>query len=651
MDRRTLGMWLWAGLAGCGGAAPAVEAPPAARAGEGAKAAASSQAASVTAAPRCARRRSGEARSSGERQGSTAALVKIGGRTIAYTADGDDDAIHTFDVDRATELAVTPLSGEPAQILVLADGRVAVTIKSANRVAIFEPGEHPEDPLAPLCDAAAPAEPWGLAETPDGARLVVTHGFGRALTVLDTASLATIAQRPLARDPRGVALDDDGRRAFITHMVGARVSVVDLADPMAPVHTVFLRPNEVGHRAGTQGFAIARVAAAGGAPARIFAPITAVSPGPREISFGYGGSLDTPTTMPLVAVIDPVAERVIGGGRRVDAGHHRRDCLLPRAAAATTNGTVLVACQGIDALVELDARSLDPVSVERRRFRVPSGPTGVAFDAARGRAVVWSQFARELAIVDLSAAAPRGESAPIVAAVKRVPAARKAIAHLTPQQERGRALFHATDDPRLSRDGRACASCHPDGRDDALTWSTPEGPRQTIMLAGRVAESAPYGWFGKNRSLRHHVVQSMARLGGSGLSGAKDRADLDALLAYLPAMRGPTIERAALDPDRARLAARGREVFRDAKLGCTRCHFGGGHDGARHDVKSGNVDERSLMFDTPSLRFVGGTAPYFHDGRYATMEELLEKSDGRMGHTIQVPRSDLVALAAYLEQM
>ena len=31
---------------------------------------------------------------------------------------------------------------------------------------------------------------------------------------------------------------------------------------------------------------------------------------------------------------------------------------------------------------------------------------------------------------------------------------------------------------RLSGDGRACASCHPDGRDDGLVWSTPNGPRQ-----------------------------------------------------------------------------------------------------------------------------------------------------------------------------
>src|SRR6185312_14051808 len=98
---------------------------------------------------------------------------------------------------------------------------------------------------------------------------------------------------------------------------------------------------------------------------------------------------------------------------------------------------------------------------------------------------------------------------------------------------RGRALFHTTDDPRISRDGRACASCHPEGREDSLTWSTPDGPRQTIMLAGRLEGSAPYGWFGKNGSVRTHVSQTFARLGGTGLTGEKGRADLDALIAWL----------------------------------------------------------------------------------------------------------------------
>src|SRR5206468_3441016 len=109
--------------------------------------------------------------------------------------------------------------------------------------------------------------------------------------------------------------------------------------------------------------------------------------------------------------------------------------------------------------------------------------------------VVWSQFDRQLAIVSLGAAD---------AAVAIVQPTWTKESKLSAELAFGRKLFHHTDDPRISQDGRACASCHPDGREDALTWSTPEGPRQTIMLAGRVAASAPYGWIGAHRDIKEH---------------------------------------------------------------------------------------------------------------------------------------------------
>jgi hypothetical protein len=661
MKRQTLIGWAAAALAGCGGAAPAVDPPRASSAPAPEVHAAQAEPAEVPRPTGCARRRpgTGAVRAGEGRQGGAVVLARMGASTIAYAADEDDDAIHTFDVGAAAELAVTPLPGPPAQILVLADGRVAATMPRDNRVVLLEPAERAGAPLEILCETATAAEPWGLAATPDGARIVVTSAWGHTLSVLDAGSLETVLRVDLAREPRGVLVDDDGRRAFVAHLVGGRVSVVDLAGAAQPVHDVTLIPDDAeprgrarvrdpgdhavsGHPT-SQGYALARVAVQPGAPGRVLAPVASMDPGPPVASLTYGGSPDTRTLTPLVAVIDPVAERVLPRTRRVDFTTHRRECLVPRAAAATDGGGILVACQGIDALVELDARSLDPVGVERRRFDVPAGPTGVAVDAEHRRAVVWSQFAHELAVVDLAA----GSRPP----AQRIPAARKLASRFSAKEQIGRRIFYLTDDPRISRDGRACASCHPDGRDDSLTWSTPDGPRQTIMLAGRVAGSEPYGWFGNNKSLRDHVAQSFKRLGGTGLLGDRDRDDFEGLLAYVAAMPAPRTAGAVRDPAHVALAARGRQVFLDPALGCSTCHLGGGTDRTAHDVQSGNVIESSLRFDTPSLRFVGGTAPYFHDGRYPTLEALLERSDGKMGHTIGLPRPDLLALVAYLEDL
>jgi cytochrome c peroxidase len=74
-------------------------------------------------------------------------------------------------------------------------------------------------------------------------------------------------------------------------------------------------------------------------------------------------------------------------------------------------------------------------------------------------------------------------------------------------------------------------------------------------------------------------------------------------------------------------------------------------DGNRHDVGSRSRSDPRRSFDTPSLRFVGGTGPYFHDGRYPTLRALLLASDGKMGHTAQLSPHELEALEAYLKTL
>ncbi len=68
-------------------------------------------------------------------------------------------------------------------------------------------------------------------------------------------------------------------------------------------------------------------------------------------------------------------------------------------------------------------------------------------------------------------------------------------------------------------------------------------------------------------------------------------------------------------------------------------------DGTVHDVSSG------IALETPSLRFVAGTPPYFHDGRYATLRDLIAGSAGKMGETKHLGEDDLAALEAYIKTL
>ena len=46
-----------------------------------------------------------------------------------------------------------------------------------------------------------------------------------------------------------------------------------------------------------------------------------------------------------------------------------------------------------------------------------------------------------------------------------------------------------------------------------------------------------------------------------------------------------------------------------------------------------------------------GAGPWFHDGRYATLKDLLKSSDGKMGKTKHLSEADLDALEAYLRSI
>ncbi len=589
------------------------------------------------------------------RQSGTVALARFGERTVAFVADEDSRAVIAVDVESRAELASTPLGAAPSQLLLTTDGRVIVALRDAGKVAVLEP-TGPEKGLSLRCAVDAAAEPVALALSPDEGTLLVTSGWGHALGGFDAGSLDKRFEVDLPREPRAVVIGEDGKTAFVSHAVGARMSAIDLAGPAHAVTNIALlggrSPMDSPDRSpvsSCQGYALARSISPAG---RVLAPQVLVTPGdPEQRAAGYGDE-NTPTEEPSVAVVDegtaqPLAASLQGALEQrmfedMRGGQVQRhaECLLPRAAMVDPRSrTLFVTCFGIDAVIAYDASAASPALAEMRRFEVGAGPSGIALDAAHDRAVVWSQFDRSLGLVPLGAPSLTREMAKATLPSERVALAPTKFPH---EIAVGRQLFHAVNDGRISADGRACASCHPDGRDDALTWATPDGPRRTSMLQGRLEGTAPYGWSGSGKTLREHVGHTFERLNGSGLRGA----ELDSLLAYVQGLRPPAAHGGKAE--RAQLA-RGEAVFRSAEAGCAGCHRDAAvlTDNKVHDIGSKGRADRDAGFDTPSLRFVAARAPYFHDGRYASLHALL-RSNEKMGSTRHLSEADLQALEAYL---
>ena len=141
------------------------------------------------------------------------------------------------------------------------------------------------------------------------------------------------------------------------------------------------------------------------------------------------------------------------------------------------------------------------------------------------------------------------------------------------------------------------------------------------------------------------MQSTMKNLEGTGLAPA----DQDALAAFLRSLKGPPTPWHVLTDEEAR----GRDVFASSDAQCSSCHEPK-NDFTDHDtpdVRSATGADAKKEFLVPSLAGVGGTAPYFHDGRYASLEQLIDRCDGTMGSTKQLSATDKKSLAAYLRTL
>src|SRR6185436_305617 len=233
----------------------------------------------------------------------------------------------------------------------------------------------------------------------------------------------------------------------------------------------------------------------------------------------------------------------------------------------------------------------------------------------------------------------------------------------------GQQLFF---DPRLSGEGRmACASCH--RPESGFTEGTPAGGRVCPSL-WNVAYQDKLFWDGTASTLERAAAGMWRFALAPGKSGKPSTTDVAVRLGAVEGYRSqfqsvfaedPTTENipkalAAFlrtlvttrsrwlrfrDGDQKALprdARRGWALF-DGKARCTTCHngvlltdqqfhnVGIGMSAEKPDLGRGNIvreDRYRGAFKTPSLVDIPRTAPYFHDGSAATLEEAVDVMAG-----------------------
>jgi len=544
------------------------------------------------------------------------------GRTL-YVANRDARELAWLDVAGGKVTARVPLPGEPTGLAVSPDGlTLYVACADAGSVVAVLSAASPRLTATIVVGHTA----TGLAVSPDGRRLYVPNRFGNDVSVVDPGAEREIARVAVGREPVGAAVTPDGQSVVVIHHLPDGPSgAFPVASAVTFVDAETLAAEAVRLPNGSHSLRDVCVS-----PDGRYAYATHLVANFELVAGNVaGGWMNQNALSVLDAQRKKLVDTVFLDEIDLGAGN-------PWGVACTGNGaTICVAHAGSRELVALDAaglmRMLDDghgdapvvggipyhsgVTASLGR-RIPLEGLGT-----RGLAVIGSKvyvaglFSDTLDVVDLNS--PGGEH--------------RGLVRLGPEpwlstERRGEMLFH--DAVICYQHWQSCASCHPDARADGLNWDLLNdgvgNPKNTksLLLAhatppAMAAGVRPTAEAGVRAGLEHILF---AELFG------EDAAAIDEYLRSLQPAPSPRLVDGRLSP----AAERGRILFGSRRVGCDVCHPPPLYtDLKMHDVGTrGHYDLRA-DFDTPTLVEVWRTAPYLHDGRYATVKKLLQ--EGRHG--------------------
>ncbi|NUO52698.1 MAG: c-type cytochrome [Polyangiaceae bacterium] len=543
-----------------------------------------------------------------------------------------------------------PLSG--GTLLITNDGTAVAADPDRDRVMLVQiPAGEPREVLLSPGD-----EPGRSVEDALG-RVHVALRRGGAIATIDLATGAVVARREVCGAPRGIAYDAAADFLHVACAGGELVSLSasDLVAP--PVATRIIQPDlrdvvVAGDRllvSTLRGAQVLSISLAG-------APTVTMQPAPST-SNDFEGN--------LVNFAPSVGWRMIPTGDGTALMAHAMAQTDPidmddeMGTAYMGGGPSLVRSE----LSVITSGALDQLRVPDLEFT--SLPVDLARSASTGRVAVLDPlhgvFEYDATRLGIDAAIGIGftEGASAIAYApngllvvqSREPAGLSMLENGVvisaielggaPRVDTGFELFHGQGSA-MSASGLACASCHPEGREDGHVWQFSDvGARRTQSLAGTLAGTAPFHWEGDLATLEALLDEVMMRRMGA-LPQSAERTD--ALRTWLESI--PPVHTAPALASGTGDVERGRALFGSEETLCTSCHSGPSQTNAT-TVYVGT----GVALQVPSLAGLGTRAPYMHDGCAATLFDRFrpECGGGDMhGFTSHLGEADIRDLVAYM---
>jgi DNA-binding beta-propeller fold protein YncE len=554
-------------------------------------------------------------------------VVSPDGKTLFIALDDVDEVVEA-DVASLTVTRRAKVPGGPFGLALDAAGqRLFVACPHQDRVAVLDMLD-----LKEQASIAVGIRPTDVAycQTPAGERLIVPNSGSDDISVLSVSPLSELVRTAAGREPYAVAVSGDGRRVCVANRVAVHdqmlsppASEVTVLDP-ANGHVLDRQKLYSAHLAEgitqvpTRGWVLNSLVRV-----RNLVPITQVKDG-WVMSSGVAISQDDGevTQIPLdeanAYFSDPSGIVASPDGKRAYVASGGADVVtvldLDWLSAWLTQA---------DAAARSDAIGDMALSYRYVIARIPTGcnPRHLALSTDGRRLFVAERLDDRVLVVDTTSLKPIGRI--VLGDGGRNDPIRQGERVFT----RARYTFQGQF---------SCRSCHPDGRVDGLSYDFDGSGIGDSLLDNRslcgVAGTAPFKWNGKNPTLQFQDGPRFARvLMRTDPIPTRQLDELATFIEHLPPTR--TIPWSRVGKPLTPAEERGRKLFFANQqpdgtpiplaLRCQTCHrpplF---TDRLLRSVGTKAPRDASGMFDTPHLIGIGASAPYLHDGRAKTLEEL-----------------------------
>jgi YVTN family beta-propeller protein len=543
--------------------------------------------------------------------------------------------------------------------------------------------------------------PRDLVITGDGRTAYVSNEWGNSISVVDLDAGRVTRTIPCGNMPSGLSLSRDERTLFVGDWQGDLIQAIDLSSgrvrvdlagggspnelALTPDGSLLLTTNELSY-----------VSSHRGPPRTEVTFVDATTDRPtRRVVFNNAHLIEGVTILPegdlaLVTLVKPKnllpvlhVERgwtMSNGIGVIDLKSGRATQLLldeanrffadPFGVVSTPDGRLaFVSHSGVDQISVIDMaalrrllRGMDDQARQQaglrldlstqfviKRIPTAANPKGMVVAPDGKRLYVAERLNDSILAIDTASLEP----------LYRIELQGKE--RETPRR-RGEKLFNSG--LRSFQGQFSCQSCHPRNQTDRLQYDfEPDGLGLGVVdnrsLLG-IRDTAPYKWNGKNTSLFMQCGIRFSRILTRVDSFRSD--ELSDLVSFIRSLPDPPNPYRSPDGKLTPSQARGKLLYertrtKDGQLipesnRCITCHPPPLYTNRkRADVGSASPTDLVKEFDVPHLTNIYATAPYLHDGKARTLEEIwtLYNAQDTHGVTRDLTNQDLNDLVEYLK--